>query len=290
MSTHGHQAGGIVGFMGALSTLVDLVKPRLTLIVWESGGSRRRRAVFPDYKKGRRPPKLNRFYEDIPDSQDNRMHQIQFLIEALKHVGVCQLYVEDCEADDVIGFISRNRFLDEKKTIASSDKDYYQLLNDDVSVYSWTSSSFIGPVDLRNKFKIDPSNFVLAKAIAGDPSDSIPGVKGVGFTSVAKRFDMLTPDRDTQSLLSECHDIIKSMKKPPKIYQQLIDNVELINRNRKLMYLDAANLAAVQVRKIDATLDGFRPVKNKLDLMRALVDEGLASFDVHSFFSAFQNI
>lgn len=286
MSTHGHQAGGIVGFLSSLAYMINLMQPESVIIAWEGGGSSRRRAIFPGYKANRRPPRLNRYYEaDIPDSKENRVQQIKFLVDVLKTVPVIQIFVDDCEADDVIGYLCRNRFRNVKKFIASSDRDFYQLLDDKTTIYSLSAKQFIGPKEVKEQFNISPVNFVLAKAVVGDASDGIPGVKGVGFKTIAKRFELVGDIMLTvNELLEACaHRDSKS----PKIYSQIYENEVLIKRNWRLMYLDVSNLAAVQVRKIDAAIESFRPNKNKMQLMRSLINEGLGSFDAHDFFSAF---
>ena len=290
MSNHGHQAGGIVGFMTSLAYLTQLVGPKMVCVVWESGGSARRRAIFPGYKADRRPPKRNRYYEDdIPDTNENRIHQVRFLLDVLQHVPVCQLFIEDCEADDVIGYLCRNRFRDERKVIATSDQDYYQLLDGKTMAYSWTSKRFIGPAEVIEKFNISPENFVLAKAIAGDPSDNVPGVKGAGFKTVAKRFNLsgATPV-GVNEIIDECAAKIGASKgKCPQVYSHIYNSSDIIKRNWRLMYLDVSNLAAMQMQKIDATVNSFQPSRNKMNLMRALIDEGLPAFDAHDFFSSF---
>ena len=130
MSSNGHHAGGIVGFMKSIRYLVDQIHPSEVCIIWEGGGSARRRAIFKDYKSGRRPQRLNRFYgDDIPDTVENKNYQVSRCIEFLKLVPVKQIYVDDCEADDVIGYLTKNKYKDKRCVIASSDKDYYQLLS-----------------------------------------------------------------------------------------------------------------------------------------------------------------
>lgn len=286
MSTLGFQAGGIVGFLNSLSQLVELLRPKLTFVIWEGGGSMRRRAIFPQYKANRRPPKLNRYYEDdIPDSNENRLHQVKVLVKLLGSVPVCQLFIEDCEADDVIGYLCRNRYKEDKKIIASSDRDFYQLIDEQTMVYSLTSKRFIGSAEVTAEFGISPSNFVLAKAVCGDQSDAIPGVKGVGFKTLAKRFDLKTSPIMLNDLITTCEAL--RVQSNAKVYSQICENHDLIKRNWRLMYLDISNLAAIQVRKIDAVVDSFKPVKNKMQLMRALIDEGLGAFDSHEFFSSF---
>ena len=94
--------------------------------------------------KGRKPQKLNRFYgNDIPDTVENRNYQLAFTIELLKHTPVKQLYIDSCEADDIIGYLAKNTFRDEAVVIASSDKDYYQLINENVTQWSPGQKKFI---------------------------------------------------------------------------------------------------------------------------------------------------
>lgn len=287
MSTLGHQAGGIVGFLNSLKFLTNLVIPSSIIVVWEGGGSARRRAIYPGYKNDRRPPRLNRYYgDDIPDTHENRMHQVRFLVDVLAYLPVCQLFIEDCEADDVIGYLCRNTLNDSRKVIASSDRDYYQLLDARTMMYSWSSKRFVGPQEAHAELGIPARNIALARAICGDRSDNIPGVRGVGLKTLAKRLPMLAEDADVtlDDVLAECS---KMPPRSPRVYPDIIAGADLIRRNFKLMYLDTSNLAAVQVQKIDAMIKSFNPTKNKMKLMKMLLDEGLGSFDVHELFSAF---
>ena len=106
VSSHGYQLGGYAGFIKSLTRLVSDHAPESVIIVWEGGGSQRRRKIFPDYKMNRRPWKLNRFYaDDIPDSDENRVHQMIALVKFLKCLPIWQLYADDAEGDDVIGFL-----------------------------------------------------------------------------------------------------------------------------------------------------------------------------------------
>lgn len=287
MSIHGHHMGGTVGFLNSLKELVGLVRPRQTIVVWEEGGSLRRRSIFPGYKSGRRPMRLNRFYEDdIPDSVKNIAVQKVALAKLLPHIAVCQVYAADCEADDVIGYLCRNRFGSQRKLIASSDRDYYQLLDDVTMVYSWSSKRFMGPREALAETGITPCNFVTAKAVCGDASDCVPGVRGAGFKTLVKRFPVLGTDEEVS-----VHDLIElaSTYGPgaPKVVKSIIESADVIKRNHRVMYLDVSNLAALQVRRIDTIVDSFVPSRNKLKLMRGLIDEGLPAYDVHDLFSTF---
>ena len=130
MSENGFHVGGVVGFLNSLRNCIEKFKPTDIFVVWEGGGSSRRRAIYSDYKRKSRPQKLNRFYgEDLPDTAENRNQQISMIVDLLKDTPTCQIYVPDCEADDVIGYLSKYKFSDQKKLIISSDKDFYQLLD-----------------------------------------------------------------------------------------------------------------------------------------------------------------
>lgn len=288
MSAHGHHAGGIVGFLNQLKFLVEMIHPSYVAVIWEGGGSLRRRAIFPDYKKNRKPPRLNRYYEgDIPDTKENRIYQIKVLVEILKELPICQIFIEDAEADDVIGYLCKYKFQDRSKIVASSDKDFYQLVDDSTRIYSWTSKKFIGAADVLKETGIASHNFAVAKSFAGDASDGIPGVKGVHFKTLAKRFPQLSSDEECsiEEILKECE---KLRPEGLKTIESICESKDLIKRNWRLMYLDMANMAAVQVKKVDAVITSYTASKNKLKLMKKLIDEGLPTLDVHDLFSAFQ--
>ena len=191
MNNNGESIGGIVGFLYAIVNFTEMYKPEEIIIVWEGGGSSRRRSIYPDYKSKRRPEKLNRQYEEIPDTVQNRNYQIMTLVEIFKNTPVCQIYVPDCEADDVIGYISRYTYRDRRKVIISSDKDFYQLLDGNTIIYSPTWKKFVTEKEVIEKFNVSPQNFCLAKSICGDASDNIGGVPRAGFKSIASKFPQL---------------------------------------------------------------------------------------------------
>jgi len=285
MSTLGHHAGGTVGFLKAIRYLTDKLLPKEVIVVWEGGGSPRRRAIFPAYKSRRQPPKLNRFYgDDIPDSIENRDYQIALTIELLKSVPVMQTYVSDCEADDVIGYLVKYKFKEKECVIVSSDKDFYQLLSSRVSQWSPGQKAFVTEEKVREKFSIPPHNFCVIRTLCGDPSDCIPGIKGAGFKSVAKRF----PELKSEDFVSIEEILTLSKERGAnskiKLFTNINANPEIIRRNWKLMYLDTANLSGTQLQKIESIIDTFIPTRNKIGLMKTLIREGLSIFDADAFF------
>lgn len=291
MSSHGHHAGGIAGFLKSIRHLVDQVDPSQVIVIWEGGGSARRRAIFKDYKSGRRPQRLNRFYEDdIPSTVENKNYQVTRCIDILKLVPVKQIYVPDCEADDVIGYLVKNTLSDQRCVIASSDKDYYQLISGRVIQWSPGQKKFISAGEVIRKFNISPENFCVARCFCGDGSDAIPGIKGAGFKTLAKRFPELSSSEFTsvEEILNLSEQ--RSSNSKIKLYHNINEGRDVARRNWKLMYLDTANLAASQIQKIDSIVDTFELTRDKIGLMRTLKREGLLTFDADSFFMTLNTI
>ena len=292
LNSNGGHVGGVVGFLYSVISLVERYKPSEVAIIWEGGGSTRRRAIYSEYKSKRRPQKLNRYYEkDIPDTVENRNYQITTLVHLLGFLPALQVYVPDCEADDVIGYMSKYAFKDKRKVIVSSDRDFYQLLDNKTIIYSPTWKKLVTFKEVKEKFGISPENFCLAKAICGDPSDNISGVKGVGFKTLSKRFPALreTASVEISDIIDVCNINISEGTKI-KAYQEIVESEDLIRRNWKLIYLDTVNLSASQIQKINYLIDTFTVSRNKIHMMRALIKEGIQSFNVDRAFLSFNHI
>lgn len=288
----GRHVGGIVGFLIDLKRIVERFRPSPIYIIWEGGGSPRRRAIFKDYKSHRRPERLNRFYDDdIPSTTADRDNQIKTLVKLLKCTPICQVYVPDCEADDVIGYMSRYHWKDALKIILSADKDYYQLISEGSIIYSPTWKKLVQESDVVERFGVHPVNFSLAKSVCGDDSDNIPGVEGVGFKTLAKRFESLKEpiEMTIDVLLEQARQKIEQGSKV-QAFKSIAENEILIRRNWSLVNLDTSNLASYQIDRINHVCDTFKPTRNKMDFMRILIAEGIQTFNVDQFFLTLSHI
>ncbi len=279
--------GGIVGFLGNIDHLARKFKPQKIVVAWESGGSARRRAIDRNYKEGRRPVKLNRsqYYKDIPDTEEDRNYQLKTLIEILYKTPVVQIYVDNCEADDVISYLVKTKKQKINKIIVTSDKDYYQLLDSYTKIWSPNRKQLIDSQYVLDKWSILPQNFCLARCFVGDQSDGIKGVKGAGFKTMSKRFPVLSQKEDASldDIINESQNKINTGCKI-KLYNDIILSEPNIRKNWKLMYLDSMMLSADQIKRINFQLDNKEPEMNKMDLYRIINREGLNTFDIHSFF------
>ena len=286
VNDNGDHIGGVVGFLKGLQLLIDKLRPQDIIVVWEGGGSIRRRNIYPEYKSGRRPIKLNRFYEgDIPDTIQNRNYQINLIVNLLKFCNLKQVYVSDCEADDVIAYTAKYLYKNENMVIISSDKDYYQLI-DGKKIMQWSpgQKAFVTPEKILKKFFIPTHNFCVVRCFCGDSSDGLPGIKGAGFRTLAKRFPELTSEKfvSVEEIINL--SLVRSRKSNVKIFQNILDNAEIAKRNWKLMYLDVANLSGNQIQKISYQVNTSKASPNKIRFMKLLIREGVKSFDSDTFY------
>ena len=292
ISQNGDHIGGVVGFLKAIQLLSERFCPSNVYVIWEGGGSPRRRAIQSSYKNMRRPQKLNRFYseDEIPDTVENRNWQIAITIKLLNKAAVKQLYVSDCEADDVIAYMCNDVFSKRKKIIISSDKDLYQLIGDKTLQWSPGQKKIIDRDSVKERFEVYPENFCLVRSFVGDPSDNLRGVKGAGFKSMVKRF----PEINERSLLIS--DLIKlaeqkSQSSQLKLYSEITNNASVPMSNWKLMNLGIRNLSAFQIQKIEGHLKSSDERKrDKLGFIREQNVIGIKNFDVERFFLATRNL
>jgi len=290
MSENGDHVGGALGFLKGLGNLCEQFCPGHVIVVWESGGNARKRAVMKTYKMGRRPPGLNRYYEnDIPATSSNHTWQVSLLAKALGHLPITQVYVRDCEADDVIGYLSKYTYDDSETIVVSSDKDLYQLINSTHMQWSPGQKKLIDSAIVLQKFGISPENFVTARVFIGDSSDNIEGVKGVGFKNLSKWFPSLANSNfvSHNEIISQAQELMAT--KRGKTIAKIADSNKIANRNWKLMYLDTNRLSATQIQKIEGQLENIGK-SDKMSLLRLFIRNGMQKFDINRHFAAVNSV
>ena len=285
-SLNGNLCGGIVGMLKNIQRLTEKFKPTKIIVVWEGGGSARRRAIDPQYKMGRRPVKLNRSeFNDVPDTVENRDTQLKLLIEILYKTPVTQIYVNDCEADDVIAYLCKTKYDKKQKIIVTSDKDYYQLVNSKTLIWSPNKKQLIDEQYIIDKWNIHPNNFCTARCFAGDVSDGLKGIKGAGFKSMSKRFPELSQINEVsvRDIINMAEQKVQNGSKL-KLYNNIINDKINIDKNWKLMYLDSSMISSNQVKSIQYQYENKENKINKFEILKILNREGLNMFDIHEFF------
>ena len=266
----GVHIGGIVGFLRSIGYTINMVRPTRTIIVFDGkGGSNRRRKIFPQYKMGRKMShRLNRTHDFLTREEEKKMmiFQLNRIVEYLECLPVTLINMDGIEADDVIGYCAKHIF-DNKSTIMSTDKDFLQLIDENIRVYSPTKKKMYDEEKVVEEYGISSHNFLLYRMLDGDVSDSIPGIKGVGLKSLLKYFPFLE-----NSHKYTIQDVIKSAKAKKDIYklcEEITKSGDKLVLNEKLMDLDNVNISGSSKLKIQSITSNpiQRMIKHKFQKM-----------------------
>jgi len=292
LTPNGDPIGGAAGFLKILQKLCRDIKPDKVVICWDGkGGSRKRRLVNKNYKEGRKPIRLNRDVKNLTEEQElqNKVWQQIRLIEYLNNFPVTQLMLDEVEADDVIALITQlPDFKGWQKVIVSSDKDFFQLLDNETVVLRPTQNEILNKHMIVEKFGIHPTNFALARAIVGDKSDNLEGVPGVGLPTVAKRLPFLAEEKTYT--ISEVNEYCKLAESSLKAYQNIVVNKKLIKENYKLMQLYSPSISVQNKEKIKYAIRNSESAFNKTSTNGMMLEDGIGNTSWIDLFTTFRRI
>ena len=249
---NGTHIGGIVGFLKSIGYTINMFRPTRCIIIWDGkGGSSRRRKMYPEYKAKRKTNiRLNRAYdfETIEEERANMIRQIQRTIEYLDFLPITMLSIDNVEADDIIAYTAKQVLTDSKVTIMSSDKDFLQLVDDRISVWSPTKKKLYKPEQVMEEYGIPSHNLLMYRIFDGDKSDNINGVFGYGLKTVLKKLPFLQEDKQFS-----VDDAITEV-------EELEKHRDIMERNYDLMQLHNVDISATAKTK---TIDKMRePIPN----------------------------
>jgi DNA polymerase-1 len=292
LDKRGWPVGGTIGFLKSLQKVARDFSADEIIVAWDGHeGSQRRRSMNKDYKGGRKPVRFNRRMVEIPEDKEeaNKGYQQVRLVEYLNEMPVIQLVADFTEADDIIALvINHERYKGWRKTIISSDKDFFQLCRPDVQIYRPIQKKIVTEESVIDEFKIHPNNFALARAIVGDSSDNLPGIKGAGLKTVAKRFPWLIREEEFTAA-----DIIRDCAmqgKKLKIHENIESNEKLIKDNYAIMQLQYPNIRPMNREIIKKAIIDFEPSFNKIKFTQMLFDDDAVSLNFSALQSVFRGI
>jgi DNA polymerase-1 len=219
----GLQVNAVLGFCNMLWKLLrDMPeddRPTHLAIIFDKSEITFRNKLYPDYKAHR------------PPAPDDLIPQFALIREAVRAFDLPCLEQGGFEADDLIATYAR--LAGERgatTTIVSSDKDLMQLVTDKVTMYDTMKDRRIGIPEVIEKFGVPPEKVVEVQALAGDSTDNVPGVPGIGVKTAAQ---LIVEYGDLEQLLFRAGEI-----KQPKRREALIENAEKARISRQLVLLD----------------------------------------------------
>src|SRR5207248_3593892 len=168
-NSSGLATNAVYGFTPRLRKRLKDHEPDLVAVAFDVSGAKTRHEAFADYKKDRRP---------MPD---DLAVQLPYVNEVLDGFGIPVITVEDWEADDLIGSLACSaRDRGYGVVIATSDKDFFQLVGDGIKLYHTGREVLYDAKGVEEAFGLPPEKVVDVMAIWGDAIDNIPGVPGIG--------------------------------------------------------------------------------------------------------------
>lgn len=276
LNDDGLHTGGISGFLKSVGYAIRLLNPTRCIIVFDGpGGSTRRKALFKEYKEHRSTKvRLNRIFDGSTSESESsaigrQLVRISHYIDCLP---VTTIQMSNVEADDVMAYLALQSFKNSKVSIMSADKDFYQLIDDRVTVYSPTKKKLYGPAEVKNEFGIDTKNFILYRILDGDSSDNIDGIQGCGLKTALKCFPFLADT--TKHSVQDLYDYAEIHKNRYKVYQTILDNRLTVDRNFDLMQLSDTILSTHLQLNVEDILKNKKRL-NKFEFIKLFTEDKL---------------
>ena len=243
MNPSGHHIGGLVGFLRSLGYVTRIFDPTRVVVIWDGkGGSGNRQNIDPNYKAQRATARITHWglYDTREEEQEALVNQLLRVQDYLECLPMQQIVMEKLEADDIIAYLAKQAAGNNKKvTIVSSDKDFLQLVNDNIEVYAPVKKKTLNSSNILEELKVLPKNYNVIKALLGDNSDNLAGVKGLGIKTIVKEFpELVNKITDLDYVFSVCENKLEDKK----IFAKIIHSWDRVETNFKLMDLHETTL------------------------------------------------
>ena len=257
----GAHIGGLGGFLRSLGAMIRQIEPTEVYVVWDGvGSSNNRKNIIPEYKSDRNVSRVTNWevFESHEDEDDSKVDQLVRIIQYIKTLPVRSLSIDKVEADDIIAYLSSTLPQDpnDRIFIVSSDKDYLQLVNKQVIVYSPIIKKYFTEDLVEEKFGLPPHNFILYKVLMGDNSDKIPGIKGLGPKKLYKMFPELRGDKMS---LDDLLVISENKLKDHVIYARVLSDPGALEKRYKVMDLKKPMIDEADKKYIDQYVADYKP-------------------------------
>ena len=276
----GLHIGGMMGFLKSVRYTCDILKPSRCIIVFDGkGGSKRRQKIYPEYKSTRKVKRrLNRNVDwgTAPqDEQQSMKQQMGRLIEYLEQLPLTLVCIDGIEADDTMAYISQQLLPKSDIILMSTDKDFLQLVDDRVKVWSPTKKKLYNKQAVLEEFGIPSRNILTYRILDGDKSDNIGGVQGAGLKSLIKYIPQLTEDEDFTAMYLINH--VNNSDSKIKLLENIKKSSNIIKRNYLLMQLNKVDIPNHTKMKIQGAVNGKVPQLVKYRFQTMFLKDKLTS-------------
>lgn len=215
----GTHVNAVLGFTNMLLKLLEDTDADHIGCIFDAGRVSFRNEIYAEYKANR------------PEAPPELIPQFGLVREATRACNVACIEMENFEADDIIATYARQAVeAGADVTIVSSDKDLMQLVGPNVRLFDPMKNKPISYPEVAEKFGVTPDKVIDVQALAGDSSDNVPGVPGIGVKTAA---ELINTYGDLETLLAKAGEI-----KQPKRRENLLANAELARISKKLVTLD----------------------------------------------------
>jgi len=221
----GLPTGAVSGFCSMLFKLLEdsksdqnLQKPTHFAVIFDSARKTFRNEIYSDYKANR------------SEAPDDLAPQFEYIRKSVLAFNLPSVDLPNYEADDLIAtYVEKILKKGAKVTIVSSDKDLMQLYKKGVRIFDPMKNKFISEEDIINKFGVDASKVIDVQSLAGDSSDNVPGVPGIGVKTAA---ELINKYGTLEKLLKSANEIKQNKRR-----ETLIENKDKAIISKQLVTL-----------------------------------------------------
>ena len=221
----GLPTGAVSGFCSMLFKLLEdsraddsIHKPTHFAVIFDSARKNFRNDIYTEYKANR------------AEAPDDLAPQFEYIRKSVKAFNLPSIELLNYEADDLIATYAKQiTKAGAKVTVISSDKDLMQLVSNKIRLYDPMKSKVIGEKEVIEKFGVKPSQVIDVQSLAGDPSDNIPGVPGIGVKTAA---ELINKYKNLDTLLKKASEITQNKRR-----ETLLENKDKALMSRKLVTL-----------------------------------------------------
>ena len=214
----GTPTNAVMGFSSMILSLIEQTDADHIAVIFDAKRENFRNEIYPDYKGHR------------PDAPEELVPQFSLIRDATVAFNLPCLQMEGFEADDLIATYAKQASAQGAKvTIVSSDKDLMQLVDDGIEMWDPMKNRAIRHDEVVEKFGVPPEKVVDVQALAGDSTDNVPGVPGIGLKTAAQ---LIVDYGDLDTLLDRAGEI-----KQPKRRENLQEHAEMARISRELVRL-----------------------------------------------------